>query len=363
MKIIHTADQHLDSSMTKNFNTEKARERKKELLRTFIRMVEYAVEEGVEAILLSGDLFDTADVHVTERRAVEKVIRDNPSITFFYLKGNHDMNSFLTNLDDIPENLKLFSETWQSYELGDTIVITGVELTANNKDTISSSLILAADKFNIVMLHGQQGEYKSKDKAENISIRDYRNKNIDYLALGHIHEYQKDAIDSRGTWCYPGCLEGRGFDECGDHGFVLIDVDEHRKTADYRYVSFAYRKIYEVNVDVTGLEDTLSVIGKINAQLDGKYDKKDILKIILKGEVSLDSERDVEYISKNYESEYFYVKVCDETKMYVDYNSYALDESLKGEFVRTVMDAEDMDEQQKARVIQLGISLLKGEKA
>jgi hypothetical protein len=46
--------------------------------------------------------------------------------------------------------------------------------------------------------------------------------------------------------------------------------------------------------------------------------------------------------------------------MHVDYNAYALDESLKGEFVRTVQ-ASDLDEDTKAKVIRMGIGLLKGE--
>jgi exonuclease SbcD len=54
----------------------------------------------------------------------------------------------------------------------------------------------------------------SKDKTEVISLKELKNKAIDYLALGHIHSYKMEQLDSRGVYCYPGCLEGRGFDEC-----------------------------------------------------------------------------------------------------------------------------------------------------
>ena len=58
MKLIHCADLHLDSRMESGLPPEKARERRMELLHTFTKMVDMAAEDGVEAILLCGDLFD-----------------------------------------------------------------------------------------------------------------------------------------------------------------------------------------------------------------------------------------------------------------------------------------------------------------
>ena len=62
MRLIHCADLHLDARMTANLTAEKARERRRELLLTFVRLVTYASEHQVEAILISGDLFDTRKV-------------------------------------------------------------------------------------------------------------------------------------------------------------------------------------------------------------------------------------------------------------------------------------------------------------
>ena len=47
MKLIHCADLHLDSKMESNLGKEKAKERKGELLYTFERMINYAVENAV----------------------------------------------------------------------------------------------------------------------------------------------------------------------------------------------------------------------------------------------------------------------------------------------------------------------------
>ena len=88
MKIIHCADLHLDSKMETNLTKEQAKERKAELLNTFQRMVEYAAEEQVAAILIAGDLFDKKTVSATARNIVCQMIQFHPEIDFYYLKGN-----------------------------------------------------------------------------------------------------------------------------------------------------------------------------------------------------------------------------------------------------------------------------------
>ena len=226
MKIIHCADLHLDSKMTANLSKEQAKERKMEILRTFSRMVEYAKNNQVKAIIIAGDLFDTRTVSATARNLVRDMINQNSDIDFLYLKGNHDYDSFLAKLEEIPENLKLFGDEWTSYRYGN-ICISGIELTKDNQVTAYNSLVLSHEDYNIVTLHGQISEYGVKNGAEIINLDGLKNKNIDYLALGHVHEQQLEQLDNRGVYCYSGCLEGRGFDECGEKGFITLDGNHH----------------------------------------------------------------------------------------------------------------------------------------
>lgn len=185
----------------------------REIIRTFTRMVEYAEKTGVRLIMISGDLFDTRNVSALARNTVRDMICTHPQIDFLYLRGNHDSDNFLSKLEEVPDNLLLFSDTWTAYRYGN-IVISGIELSENNRATVYNSLVLGHEDFNIVMMHGQAGDYACRTQAENISLNQLKNKNIDYLALGHVHTFMQDKLDNRGTWCYCGCLEGRGFDEC-----------------------------------------------------------------------------------------------------------------------------------------------------
>ena len=171
MKIVHCADLHLDSKMTANLTKEQARERKKEILRTFTRMVEYAAKNGVRAILIAGDLFDTRNISAMARNTVRDMICTHPEIDFLYLRGNHDSDNFLSTIEEIPENLLLFGEEWTAYRYGN-VVITGMELNERNPVTAYNSLVLGHDDYNIVTLHGQLGNYLSREQAENISLWD-----------------------------------------------------------------------------------------------------------------------------------------------------------------------------------------------
>lgn len=360
MKIIHCSDLHLDARMTSNLTKEQAKERKIEILRTFTHMVNYAAANGVSVILIAGDLFDTRNVSATVRNTVRDAIVSHPEIDFLYLRGNHDTDNFLSKLDEIPDNLKLFSENWTTYRYG-TVAISGLELNSGNHPYVYNSLVLSHDAFNIVTLHGQAGEYASRNHAESIHLGELKNKNIDYLALGHVHSYLCDKLDARGVYCYPGCLEGRGFDECGEKGFVLLDIDENSRTATMEFVSIATRTLYELVVDITGCLTSNEVAKRIDEEIrEAAYPSASLVKIILQGDLDVECEWNIDYLSELFAGYFYYVKIVDQTKLSVRYSDYEKDESLKGEFIRMVLGS-DLPEEQKPDVIRCGLMALSGE--
>ena len=362
MKIIHCADIHLDSRMSANLTREKARELRTELLMTFRKMVEYAAAHNVEAVIIAGDLFDTKNVTVTARNVVRDLITGHPGIAFYYLQGNHDEGSFTGSLSEIPVNLHLFDSRWTSYRLGKRVCITGAELNPENSGSIYNALALDADLVNIVVLHGQESEYSAKDKAETIHLTALKNKGIDYLALGHIHSYKKERLDGRGTYCYPGCLEGRGFDECGEHGFVELSVDETAGTVENSFVPFASRNLYTIPVDITGCLSTMDILERMKEETDERdYPEKSLVKYELTGKVDVESEKETDFLLRQFSNRFYFVKIKDSSRYLVDYASFAKDLSLKGEFIRTVMSREDLSEEDKAAVIHYGLQALSGE--
>ena len=360
MKMIHCADLHLDSKMTANLSKDKAKERKNEILRTFTRMVDYARQQNVSVILISGDMFDTRNVSAMVRNTVKDMMLQNPSIDFLYLKGNHDTDNFLSKLDEIPENLCLFGDNWTTYRYG-AITISGLELCSANRHTAYNTLVLNHEDYNIVMMHGQLAEYQSRDNAEVISLDSLKNKNIDYLALGHVHEFKVDQLDNRGVWCYPGCLEGRGFDECGEKGFVVLDINETTHEAKLEFLPMASRNLYTLPVDVTGITTTREAARKMEEAVgEAGYSSKSMVKFVLTGEVDVECELDTRFLEEQFLEYFYFEKVYDKTRLMVNYGDYEKDASLKGEFVRLV-STSDLSEEEKSKVIRMGILALAGE--
>lgn len=83
MKLIHCADIHLNSSLSTHLDGDKQKQRRTEILHTFLRMVDYAAEQSVDGILIAGDLFDTKKVDRATGNAVLSAITGHPEILFF----------------------------------------------------------------------------------------------------------------------------------------------------------------------------------------------------------------------------------------------------------------------------------------
>ena len=237
---------------------------------------------------------------------------------------------------------------------GGSVVITGLELDGSNWESMYRDLDLKPEDVNIVMLHGQ---IATQPAPEQIALPLLRGKHIRYLALGHIHSHQQDKLDLDGDYCYCGCLEGRGFDECGQKGFVMVEIEENRLTS--RFVPFAKRQLHEVAVDISGLTTVSQIHAAMETAAAG-IPAADLVKFTLTGCYTLETQKDLRFLKKALESGFYFVKIKDESRLMIDKRSYEHDASLKGEFIRLVM-ASDKTEAEKEAIICCGIRALSGE--
>ena len=350
MKIIHCADVHLGSKMEAKLPKDKADERKGEVRATFNRLIDYARREGVRAILLAGDLFDSDRPLKKDKQFFYSAVKSNPQIDFLYLRGNHDSEESYTEFG--LENLKVFGEQWTSYIYED-VAICGIEISKTNCSSMYSTLRLDPDFKNVVMLHGQVGDSSGVCK---INLPKLRNKNIDYLALGHIHTHGGGKLDDRGAYAYCGCLEGRGFDETGEKGFVLIDTDGAINT---RFIPFSQRTIVQTDADISGATDTYPAYLKVQEQL--KIRPEDMLRLNLTGEISFTNETLAKDIEQYLNGICYFVSVKDETQRKIEISDYEGDLSLRGEFIRTVLSDDKISEADKHKIITIGLKALSGQ--
>jgi exonuclease SbcD len=357
MKIIHCADIHADSKMGIYPTKEKEDERRNDIVDTFSRMVAFAHNNQVKAILIAGDLFDTkTSQNKSVKKRISYIIGQNGDIDFLYLRGNHDEDVEFADEEGIP-NLKRFSkEKWSMYSYGN-VNIYGHEFGSSIPDSVYSELALDSTKVNIVTLHGQIAEYTTKAGAPLISLPRLANQNIDYIALGHIHDYKLGKLDKRGSWCYAGCLEGRGFDECGQKGFVLLDIEDTRVQP--KFIPFAGRQIHDIRVPLSGTMTYSQIMDAITAKTEN-LPVRDIVQATLTGEISEETEIETDSYQTHLAGSFFYIRIKDETEPKIEYEKYEKDVSLKGEFIRLVNSQEELTDGEKTKIIMTGIKALAG---
>ena len=353
MKIIHCGDLHLDSKMETNLSPEKSRIRNNEILRNFGKMVDFARDNGVKIIMIAGDMFDSERASASTVEYVFDRMCSVPEIDFLYLKGNHDEEENIFSGRSLPNNLKRFSDSWQFYDYGE-LSIGGVQWSGDNYESIYDSLKLDKDKKNIILMHGQTS---TQPGYELVCLPRLKNKHIDYLALGHIHSYKLEKLDDEGVYAYCGCFEGRGFDECGKKGFVLLDTD--KDSIKPRFVPFATRYIYDIEVDITGL-DTVSEMLRAIKEASADISRESLVKFTLTGFYEAQTNKDLAFLSRSLQNEFFHVKIKDKSRLKVEPQSYENDISLKGEFIRLVMGSA-LSQEDKDRIILAGLRALQGE--
>ena len=334
---LHTADLHLDSALKNLGDAAKAAVRRRELTDTFARMAEYASSNGVSGVIVAGDMFDEGKTSAAAKRQAAEIMKKTGGVTFFLLSGNHDKRAF----DDdfaaaLPANAMVLADG-ETVDFG-SYTVTGVYGGAAVPP-------LDKDKFNIVVAHGQvDGDIK---------IRDYAGKNINYLALGHLHAYSKGKIDGRGVWVYSGCPEGRGFDETGEKGFVLFDTFGGEK-----FVPFCKRQLREIKVDITGTDNYMSQVDAARKATEGLPDG-DLYKITLVGAMDEGVRAEVKAVSDRLGGSKFFVKIIDETTVKLDERRLSLKKTLKGEFFRVVREL-NVSEAEKGEILRYGLAALDG---
>ena len=352
MKILHTSDLHIGSPLTSRLSQDKVRERKGELLTNFERMIEEAVYQRVSLFIIAGDLFDTERITRSTAERVLGAMERHPSLDFLYLSGNHEKSALTDSGVTLPKNLKLFGEDWTYFNYGEVCVAGRSEIA----DGMFSTLSLDYEKTNIVVLHGALADGKSG--GEIIGRRELEGKSIDYLALGHYHSYSEEQIFDTGVAVYSGTPEGRGFDEVGKKGFVIIDADGRR--ARHTFIPFAKRTLRIIDVDLTGAPDRREVDLRVDTALAG-VPHTDLVRLRLIGKRIPELFPDEGAITARWKSSFYHFEFKDESGIRINPDDYKYDRTLKGEFIRLVSARTDMTDAEKDKIIRTGLAALMGE--
>ena len=225
MKLLHSADWHLDAPMIGK-TPEQMPYLRQELLRVPDKVAKLCREQDCQMLLLSGDLFDgayTQESYLAVYRALESV-----GVPVFIAPGNHDFcrpdSPYL--VENWPKNVHIF--THPSIE---PITVSGLDCTVYGAgyESMDCPALLkdfhaeADTKWRIGILHGDPTTAGSPYCP--ITARQVRDSGLHYLALGHIHKGgHSKAGDTLCAW--PGCPMGKDFGEAGIKGVLLVTLED-----------------------------------------------------------------------------------------------------------------------------------------
>lgn len=349
VKILHCADFHLGAEFSSL--GDKAAQRQRELLFAFERIVSVCGEEKVDFLLIAGDLFD--HIHIDNQIYNELIesVSKIPDVIIAIAPGNHDpfsIDSWYYS-KPWPENVLIFKDNLSCVTFKDkNVCLWGGGFTS----TYHPASIFAADSenmpemdsdmINICLMHGDlvsQGVTSNYNPMTKEQFKQYR---FDYIALGHVHKRSEIQKTGKTFYSYSGCPEGHGFDETGELGVYIGMIGINRCSLEFRKTC---QRSYHVHpVDVSNLQTNQEISSQIVKTLEERFaddHMNNLYKIILTGEIPESMNIDIENITQRISSFCYYAKIEDQTTIAIDYESLAREGTLKGLFVKNMLDKID----------------------
>ena len=330
LKILHSADWHRDAPL-RGFTREQARLLRRQMLTLPDRIADIAIREGCDLMLLSGDLFDGE----YSRESCEAVYRalDRVEIPVFIAPGNHDCYSEKSPWfrEIWPGNVHIFKhQAISSVRLDalDCRVYGGAFTGPECPSLLEGFRAVGKDRWALMVLHGDPSAADSPYCP--VTAAQVREAGLDYVALGHIHAAGRFGAGA-GMCAWPGCPQGRGYDETGLKGVLIAELDQ---TANVRFIPLDGPRFYDLETEAG--DDPVGAVERL-LPAEGT---EDFYRIHLTGEVRGNVMDRLRGRFENYPN----LKLLDQTVPAGDLWETGGEDSLEGIYFRILRDAcQDQD--------------------
>ena len=260
IRFIHAADPHLDSPLQ---GLEAHEGAPVEVLRgatrrAFENLVNLAIEESVDFVVIAGDLYDGdwKDYSTGLFFRAQMVRLQSKGTPVYLIAGNHDAASVITKKLSLPENVHVFStRTTESLEVAGhpvTIHGRGFPNRAVPENLAIEYPMAVPGRFNLGLLHTSLTGRPGHDTYAPCSVAELREKGYGYWALGHIH--QPEVINKDPWIVFAGNCQGRHIKETGQRGCRLVAVSDSLQVEGVEWRSLDVVRWEELNVDLSGVE-------------------------------------------------------------------------------------------------------------
>ena len=334
MKILHSADWHLDSPLLSS-----REDLGKYLLSVPQKLAELVQVYNCDLVLLSGDLFDAQPTRETLK--IVKNALGQMGVPVFIAPGNHDFcaatSPWMTEI--FPRNVHIFTKPVMEAVTVEQLDLTvyGAGYTAMDCPGLLQNFHAKGEsRYQVGVLHGDPMLLNSPYCP--ITAEQVRQSGLDYLALGHIH--RRGSFRAGRTTCAgPGCPMGRGYDEQGQKGVYLITVEDRVRV---EFISLDMPQFHDLTVEVTGdpvaaLEAVLPAAGS-----------RDYFRVTLTG---VGDDVDMPALRAAF-SRFPNLKLRDQTAPALDVWARAGEDTLEGVYFRLLRDTMEGQDERARHLIK-----------
>ena len=362
IKILQAGDLHFDTPF-KDLNKNIALISKEELLEVFSKIIDMSMENSVDILLLTGDIFDNLTVNKKTLIFIKNQLERISNIKVFISPGNHDPyneKSFYKMIN-WPENVYIFKGNLESVVIEDlkTVVFGAAFNEHHIRKSMLKDITVKRDYINIMTIHGDISNTDEGNDYNPITLKDIGNSGLDYIAIGHRHNFSGILRENNTYYAYAGCPQGRGFDELDDKGIIIGEIA--KGAVDLRFQRTSKRNYYVKEIDISNSVSYEEVRIKIISSINEEDRKNNLYKIILKGEIESYINLKEEVILDKIKDDFYFVKVIDKTEVKLDFDKISKDYSIKGVYAKKLlekMEEEDCNKEVLKMALKLGIQCL-----
>ncbi|SES85012.1 metallophosphoesterase family protein [Anaerobranca gottschalkii] len=292
VKFIHCADIHLDKPFS-GLGTIDERIQQKVLegnKKAFEQIINIALEEKVDFLLISGDLFDGTKVSLESQMLCVRLFRmlEKENIKVYIARGNHDPKGTVLNIN-FPENVHFFSEkepeTIPLEKFGEKVFIHGISYPKEKvEENLALKFPVAKEGINIGVLHCEVGTGEGYSPC---TLRDLKEKNYHYFALGHIHK--GEVLSEDPYIVYSGTHQGKNIKETGEKGCFLVSIENGQVQIEFYKTGVIQWICEEVEgADLTSIDDLKDILEQKIKEVTEKIETQGaIIRFLLNGQSKL----------------------------------------------------------------------------
>lgn len=360
MKFVHIADIHFDSPFINLADKENLGDLKRlEQRRVLKKVIEYIKNNNINCLFISGDFYEQKYIKKSTIEYINNLFKEIPETNIYISAGNHDpliKNSYY-NKFKWNKNVKIFSSKVEKVELEDADIYGFSFDDFYYKENIIDNInIENKNKINILIMHASLDSGVLEDKEYNpISKKELKEKNFDYVALGHIHKLDYNNEQNQRI-VYPSSTISLGFDELGEHGMVVGEIEKEDLKLKFIPLSEINFKLHEIDItDILSKEDLLQNINEL------KFEENNLIEIILVGKRNFEINK---YELNKLITNNQIIKIKDKTKMSYNLTKIANEYTLKGLFAKDMLDKlsnQDLTDDEKQiieKAIEIGFEAL-----